>query len=131
MNIDLGSHLNVQTCGALWFTSTSLSSRPFPFNELDYFLDGLLTSIILESSEGSERKHFLTTTHFGRPFFLAQFEVGNLSGSLKNDLNEVHRLALKLRQDRGNIVVIGEHMDRIRSELKIFDKDFDLDFVSL
>jgi len=128
---DLGNHLTPQTCGVLWFTQIPLIERPLPFSELDYYLDGLLTNICLEKRESPEHKHFLTTHHFGRPFFLAQFQMDGNNSKIKNDLGQVHQLALKLRGERGELVVIGEHLDRIRADLKIFNKDFELDFLSL
>ena len=125
----LGDHLTPSTCGALWFTDSDLTQRPEPFNEIDYYLDGLLTNILLENNTSTQQKHFLTTSHFGRPFFLAQFHLKETNPNLKRDLAEVHQLALKLRFDRGNLVIMGDRLDRIRSELKIFDKDFELDFL--
>ncbi len=128
---NLAEHLTTRTCGILWFTDQNLLERPLPFNELDYFLDGLLTNICLQENKGHVRKHFLSTNHFGKPFFLAQFQLSEESKSLSADLHEVGQLALKLRGERGHVVVIGDHLDRAKSSLKVFSKDFELEYISL
>ncbi len=128
---NLADHLNTRTCGILWFTEQNLLERPLPFNELDYFLDGLLTNVCLEENRNSVRKHFLSTTHFGKPFFLAQFQLGAETKSLAADLHEVGQLALKLRGERGHLVVIGDHLERAKPALKVFTKDFELEYISL
>lgn len=128
---NLSDHLTTKTCGVLWFSEQNLLDRPLPFNELDYFLDGLLTNIFLQENQTLVRKHFLSTTHFGKPFFLAQFQLNDDNKSLSSDLHEVAGLALKLRGERGHLVVIGEHLERAKSALKMFSKDFELEFISL
>lgn len=128
---NLADHLTTRTCGILWFTEQNLLERPLPFNELDYFLDGLLTNICLQENKSNVRKHFLSTTHFGKPFFLAQFQLGADNKSLAPDLHEVGQLALKLRGERGHLVVIGDHLERAKSALKVFTKDFELEYISI
>jgi len=71
--------LTHQISGVLWITEEKLVDRPRPFNQLDYFLDGLLTNFYHHNSnsEVSGEKNFFISQHFGAPFFVGHLEASS------------------------------------------------------
>ncbi len=71
--------INHQVSGILWVTNEKLVDRPRPFNQFDYFLDGLLTNFYHHNSneDNSSDKNFFITKHFGSPFFLGHLNASS------------------------------------------------------
>lgn len=66
----LEKKLSPATSGLIWFSETSLEKRPLPFEELDYFLDGLLSQTAELSSQQESEHYFIKASQFSRPFYL-------------------------------------------------------------
>ncbi len=81
--------------GICWITRKALEERPFPFLDIDYLLDGLLTYHLRRTgqNEGStqpQRHNFFMSHNFGRPFFVAHIHA--TGQALKKDFASLMQL---------------------------------------
>ena len=79
--------------GICWITRLSLEDRPFPFLDIDYLLDGLLTYHLRRtglSAGATQRHNFFMSHNFGRPFFVAHIHA--TGQALKNDFANLMQL---------------------------------------
>jgi hypothetical protein len=86
----LEKKLTPNTLGLIWFSAHSLETRPPAFEELNYFLDGLLTRTTELNSDKSPEHYFIKTTQFARPFYLVYLNqdqgLKKLTSLLEQDL---------------------------------------------
>lgn len=66
----LEKKLTPATTGLIWFSKNSLQARPCPFEELDYFFDGLLSQTAELNSHQAGEHYFIKASQFSRPFYL-------------------------------------------------------------
>jgi hypothetical protein len=92
----LEKRLTPNTLGLIWFSANSLETRPPAFEELDYFLDGLLTRTTELNSNQNSEHYFIKTTQFARPFYLVYL---NQDQNLKK-LNSLLEQDLKLMENK-------------------------------
>ena len=101
--------------GIIWITSRPLSSRPHPFNAMDYFFDGVLGKSLNQSPAPSRQNIFFSHS-FGQPFFLAHI-VENVD---KKHFTSIFNAIRGIKREKDKILVLEEsHSDKIEQFKKI------------
>jgi len=106
----------------LWITETTLHEKPFPFNELDYYVDGLLTKHLINLKEIPDNQHngdlkcLIATTSFSHPFFIVQV---NLHTKQADSISEITSTLNKVcTTEYDHIVVIQNKQNQLSSLIK-------------
>lgn len=100
--------------GVFWITKENIMSRPSPFEALDYFLDGLLSSFYLKQNELAQinnrlktNKNFFVSNHFGKQFFVGHLDISDQNQDITEELTNLMDLVRKLkREEKNNTIVI-------------------------
>ena len=103
--------------GIIWITSQPFSSRPHPFDALNYFFDGILAKNLDQSSSHLlPRQNIFFSHSFGDPFFLVH--VGKNVD--KKNLKGVFDVIKGIKRKKDKILVLEEsHSDKIEQFKKI------------
>ena len=99
--------------GIIWITSPPLSSRPYPFNALNYFFNGILAR---NPPPAPFQQNIFFSQSFGRPFFLVHL-VENVDRKILKDIFEVIR---GIKREKDKILILEEfHSNKIEQFKKI------------
>ncbi len=96
--INLLSQITPQTRGLLWFTNEALSADLRYYKDVDYLLNGLVTSTL--STSGSKSCHVLVGENFGQLFYviigqaLPEKEIRSFFELIKPQMNDGSHLLL-------------------------------------
>ena len=104
--------------GIIWITSRPFTSRPYPFDALDYFFDGILTKNLVEfpSPTSPAPQNIFFSQSFGRPFFL----VHTNKDIDKKHLIDIFEVIKGIGREKDKILVLEElHSDKIEQFKKI------------
>lgn len=122
----LQKELTPQTLGLIWFLNSALEERPTPFDELDYFLDGLLSQTLKSLPQAQPQHHFIKASQFSRPFYLIVLGPG-LDKSEQSSLIEQD---LKLMGEMANSKLLALNASSQLPEKKLEAK-FDINIKHL
>lgn len=116
------SQITPQTRGLLWFTSRPMSSELGHYKEVDYLLNGLLTSTLATS--GSKPCHVLVGENFGQLFYvitsdsMPETEIRSFFELIKPQMNEgTHLLLIDENQSFAKIQKIAPA--ELRSRIQV------------
>jgi len=121
---------------ALWLTEVPLTEKPFPFDELDYYVDGLLTKHLTNFKENADHqknidgKCLIASTSFSHPFFIVHI---NLQTKIKEDsISEIASTINKVCTTECNqVVVIQTKPNQLSSTIKKCFHDQQLEFFNI
>ena len=101
--------------GIIWVTSRPFSSRPYPFNALNYFFNGILAKNIPSSSSPTQQNIFFSQS-FGKPFFLAHLAKAVDTKNLK----EIFDVIQGAKRGQDKILILEEfHSNKIEQFQKV------------
>ena len=112
---ELQDKIGMDVLGVIWITEKSLIDRPFLFDSLDYFVDGLLTNYYQKKNKAKKilqnnEKNFFVTQSFGSFFFLGHavtvLDENNSFGKMHDMLDELMKLATTLQSDKKSVLFI-------------------------
>ena len=120
----------------LWVTDVPLAEKPFPFDELDYYVDGLLTKHLTnfkedsDNQKNSDRKCLIATTSFSHPFFIVHI---NLQTKIKEDsISEIASTINKVcTTEHDHVVVVQTKPNTLSGLIKKCFHDHQLEFFNL
>ena len=120
----LQKYITPNTIGVIWTTPELLIDKPSPYTSLDYFWDGLLTSLNSRQQDKSRRsKSVFITNNFGKAIFLCHIPtVSNFSDSISEIISIAD--SLKNTNAKSNILLISCEKSDHNTLVKSF-KQFD------
>ena len=112
--------------GIIWITSQPFSSRPHPFNALNYFFNGILAKNLDLPSSPLQQNIFFSQS-FGQPFFLVHI-VNEID---KKNLKEIFDVIKGIKREKDKILILEEfHSNKIEQFQKIYPSPIP-EFISL
>ncbi len=136
---DVLARASEELIAIFWCTQASLEEMPWPFQDLDYLFDGLLSQAIREKHHPADahskqyKTHFYLGRNFGRPFSLMHVERALDLDQLCKDILNHAQVFSKNREGSGSGFLVvtdtaGLAKD-LESKLKKKDKVFHFDFM--
>ena len=107
--------LTPHTLGLLWITQGSITRREAPFNELNYFFEGILEGS-LHKWEKPHSPNLLVCPQYQQRIHLGQVQKD--SPTLKEDLNQFLKIMQTQSHQRKKILVIAGETKDFPSSLK-------------
>ena len=119
-----------------WITEVPLAKKPFPFDELDYYVDGLLTKHLTnfkevsDNSNNLDRKCLIATTSFSHPFFIVHI---NLQTKITEEsISEIASTIRKVgAKEYDHVVVIQTKPSQLSGLIKKCFHDQQLEFFNI
>ncbi len=102
----LQEKLTPQVLGLLWITGQDIAAREAPFDELNYFFDGILGRRMFSATAQAEvaDTHLVASEHYQRPVYLGQ--VRRDTPRLGVALNQLLRIMQGRSGGRKKILVV-------------------------
>jgi len=116
------SQVNPQTRGLLWFTAQPLSAELRYYKDVDYLLNGLVTSTL--STSGPKPCHVLVGENFGQLFYviivqsLPEKEIRSFFELIKPQMNEGAHLLL-IDEGQGFAKIQKLAPEELRSKIQV------------
>ena len=114
--------------GILWLTQKSIWERESPFDELNYFFDGILETTVLQLKQPLD-PNLAMSMHYGNPVHLGQVKAS--SPQLEQTLNKFLKIMQKNSKERRSVLVIVKGRIIFPLLVKKANPRLQLDFLNL